>query len=65
MYERWTAAGNDAQLDVYPESLHGFDTFPTAMAAEARRRIDAFIRGPGRRRRPGAGGCLTLRAMRR
>jgi acetyl esterase len=43
MYERWSAAGNDAQLDVYPESLHGFDTFPTAMAAEARRRIDAFI----------------------
>jgi acetyl esterase/lipase len=43
MYERWTAAGNTARLDVYPESLHGFDTFPTAMAAEARRRIDAFI----------------------
>ena len=43
MYERWTAAGNDAQLEVYPESLHGFDMFPTAMAAEARRRIDAFI----------------------
>ena len=43
MYERWTAAGNDAQLDVYPESLHGFDMFPTTMAAEARRRIDAFI----------------------
>lgn len=43
MYERWTAAGNDAQLEVYPESFHGFDTFPTTMAAEARRRIDAFI----------------------
>jgi hypothetical protein len=28
---------------VYPESLHGFDTFPTAMATEARRRIDGFI----------------------
>jgi acetyl esterase/lipase len=43
LYERWTAAGNDAQLDVYPESMHGFDTFPTTMAAEARRRIDAFL----------------------
>jgi len=43
MYERWTAAGNDARLDVYPESLHGFDSFPTTMAAEARRRIDAFL----------------------
>ncbi|MCU1501148.1 MAG: Alpha/beta hydrolase fold-3 domain protein [Ilumatobacteraceae bacterium] len=43
MYERWTAAGNDAQLEVYPESFHGFDTFPTEMAAEAHRRIDRFI----------------------
>lgn len=43
MYERWTAAGNAAHLDVYPESLHGFDTFPTSMATEARRRIDAFV----------------------
>src|SRR4051794_37826069 len=43
MYERWTAAGNSAQLEVYPDSLHGFDMFPTTMAAEARRRIDAFI----------------------
>jgi len=43
MYERWSAAGNSAQLDVYPESMHGFDMFPTTMAAEARRRIDAFI----------------------
>lgn len=43
MYERWTAAGNNARLDVYPESLHGFDMFPTTMAAEARRRMDAFL----------------------
>jgi acetyl esterase/lipase len=43
MYERWTAAGNNAELEVYPESLHGFDTFPTEMAADARRRIDAYI----------------------
>ena len=43
MYERWSAAGNDARLEVYPESLHGFDSFPTSMAAEARRRIDGFI----------------------
>jgi acetyl esterase/lipase len=43
MYERWRAAGNTARLEVYPESVHGFDSFPTAMAAEARRRIDTFI----------------------
>jgi len=58
MYERWTAAGNDARLDVYPESLHGFDTFPTAMAAEARRRIDGFITS---RVAAGAGGAGTRR----
>jgi acetyl esterase/lipase len=43
MHARWAAAGNGSQLDVYPESMHGFDSFPTTMAAEARRRIDAFV----------------------
>lgn len=54
MYERWRAAGNDAQLDVYPESLHGFDMFPTTMATEARRRIDAFIAARVSASRPSA-----------
>ena len=43
MHARWSAAGNDSRLEVYPESMHGFDSFPTTMAAEARRRIDSFI----------------------
>lgn len=45
MHARWAAAGNDSSLEVYPESMHGFDSFPTTMAAEARLRIDAFING--------------------
>jgi acetyl esterase len=43
MAARWEAAGNQTQLDVYPESLHGFDTFPTKMAEAARQRMDQFL----------------------
>src|SRR5205085_30456 len=55
MYERWTAAGNEAELDVFPESLHAFDAFPTALATEARRRNDAFFRARFATRRPPGG----------
>jgi acetyl esterase/lipase len=44
MAARWEAAGNETTLDVYPESLHGFDTFPTKMAEAARHRMDQFLR---------------------
>ena len=44
MSARWRAAGGEADLHVYPESPHGFDMLPTAMAAEARRRTIAFLR---------------------
>jgi len=44
MHQRWLAAGNESELAVYPASLHGFDTFPTKMAAAARNRIDDFVR---------------------
>jgi acetyl esterase len=43
MAARWEAAGNQTKLDVYPESLHGFDTFPTKMAQAARHRMDQFL----------------------
>jgi acetyl esterase len=43
MAMRWRAAGNDAELAVYPASPHGFTSFPTAMARAARRRIDEFL----------------------
>jgi acetyl esterase/lipase len=35
---RWVAAGNLAELAIYPESPHAFTAFPTAMAHAAHRR---------------------------
>ena len=35
MAARWSAAGGQVNLRVYPESPHGFTSFPTAMAAAA------------------------------
>lgn len=43
MAMRWRAAGNEAELAVYPASPHGFTSFPTAMARAARARITAFL----------------------
>ena len=37
--------GNDVELDVYPESPHAFNVFPTAMAAAANDRIEAWLAG--------------------
>lgn len=41
---RWAAAGNDAELAVYPDCGHGFTGFPTELARLANERIDAFLR---------------------
>jgi acetyl esterase/lipase len=43
---RWRAAGNEAELAVYPESVHGFTVFPTAMARAAHARIHAWLAAP-------------------
>lgn len=42
---RLDAAGGTVELEVYPESVHGFDAFPTQMAAASRRRVYEFLSG--------------------
>lgn len=43
MAQRWRAAGNPADLEVYPDAPHPFMSLPTAMAAEAGRRVARFL----------------------
>ncbi|MFN8559851.1 MAG: alpha/beta hydrolase [Dehalococcoidia bacterium] len=43
MYGRWVAAGNTAELAVYPGGVHGFDLFPTALGRRAHVRMDTFV----------------------
>ena len=43
MAARWDVAGNETELAVYPESPHGFNMFPTAMARAATERIHDFV----------------------
>ena len=45
MAARWRAWGNDAELAVYPDCIHGFLRFPMALADRARERITAFLDG--------------------
>jgi acetyl esterase len=40
---RWEAAGNEVELAVYPDCVHGFTFFPFELAARARARIDRFL----------------------
>ena len=43
MYTRWIAAGNEAELGVYPGGAHGFVAFPGKLAQEANAAQDAFL----------------------
>ena len=43
MHTRWTAAGNQAELAVYPGGPHGFDGHTTGMAQRARQKMNKAI----------------------
>ncbi len=43
MAARWQAAGNEAELRVWPESTHGFTGFPIALARAANATVYAFL----------------------
>jgi acetyl esterase/lipase len=43
MAARLSAAGNEADLRVFPESMHGFTSHPTSMATTARQGIETWL----------------------
>jgi acetyl esterase len=43
MHARWVAAGNPAELAIYPGGAHGFTLFPNELSKSATARMDAFL----------------------
>jgi acetyl esterase len=44
LYSRWIAAGNEAELALYPGAPHAFNIFPMPQGPGANARIDAFLK---------------------
>jgi acetyl esterase/lipase len=43
MHARWVAAGNEAELAIYPGGAHGFTLFPNDLSKSATARMDTFL----------------------
>jgi acetyl esterase len=43
MAARWAVYGNESELAVYPDCVHGFTAFPMELAKRANERIDDFL----------------------
>jgi acetyl esterase len=43
MHARWVAAGNEAELAIYPGGAHGFTLFPNDLSKSATAKTDAFL----------------------
>jgi acetyl esterase/lipase len=43
MAQRWLAAGNRAELAIYPGGVHGFNLLPTPLGSAALRRSESFL----------------------
>jgi acetyl esterase len=43
MHARWVAAGNQAELAIYPGGAHGFTLFPSDLSKSATATMDAFL----------------------
>jgi acetyl esterase len=43
MHARWIAAGNPAELAIYPGGAHGFTLFPNDLSKAASAKMDAFL----------------------
>lgn len=43
MAQRWLAAGNRAELAIYPGGVHGFNLFPIPLGQAALRRSESFV----------------------
>ncbi|VVO37893.1 Acetyl esterase [Pseudomonas fluorescens] len=44
MSSRWSAAGNQAELAIYPGGIHAFNAMPIPLAASANARIQNFLK---------------------